>query len=190
MPLCGSILQTETCQIFSLAENTRRSRVWKYLSDLEFWRCLWYIRYLRYLKLFRYLKLLRYLKYLINMKSGIHQETYDIWDTWHIWDTFGMVVVSYILVIYDIRDISQMLRYLRNFIHLTFAQLRQSHSQPIPSWGLRCGEPPYDTIHPPGIVILPVSSLIISTVGTCSWLFNNLFTTCLWLAYNLFTTFS
>ena len=45
--------------------------------------------------------------------------------------------------------------------------------------------------HPtPGIVISPVSSLIITTVGTCSWLVKNLFKTCLWLAYNLFRPFS
>ena len=30
MPLCGSILQVGTCQIFSLAENPRLSRVWQY----------------------------------------------------------------------------------------------------------------------------------------------------------------
>ena len=42
----------------------------------------------------------------------------------------------------------------------------------------------------PGIVVLSVSSLIITSVGTCSWLVNNLFKPCLWLAYTLFTTFS
>ena len=31
MPLCGSILQAGTCQILSLAENPRLSRVWQYL---------------------------------------------------------------------------------------------------------------------------------------------------------------
>ena len=30
MPLRGSILQAGTCQIFSLAENPRWSRVWQY----------------------------------------------------------------------------------------------------------------------------------------------------------------
>ena len=30
MPHCGSILQAGTCQIFSLAENPRWSRVWQY----------------------------------------------------------------------------------------------------------------------------------------------------------------
>ena len=29
MPLCGSIFQAETCQILSLAENARLSRVWQ-----------------------------------------------------------------------------------------------------------------------------------------------------------------
>ena len=57
-------------------------------------------------------------------------------------------------------------------------------------WGTTIHPTPY-TIHPtPGIVDLPVSSLSITTVGTCSWLINNFFTTCLWLAYNLFTTSS
>ena len=32
-PLCGSILQAETCKILSLAENQRWSRVWQYLMD-------------------------------------------------------------------------------------------------------------------------------------------------------------
>ena len=32
LPLRGSILQVETCQIFSLAENPRWSRVWQYCS--------------------------------------------------------------------------------------------------------------------------------------------------------------
>ena len=32
MPLCGSILQVGTCQILSLAENPRWSRVWQNLS--------------------------------------------------------------------------------------------------------------------------------------------------------------
>ena len=30
LPLCGSILQAETCKILSLAENPRWSRVWQY----------------------------------------------------------------------------------------------------------------------------------------------------------------
>ena len=30
VPLCGSILQAETCQILSLAEYPRWSRVWQY----------------------------------------------------------------------------------------------------------------------------------------------------------------
>ena len=30
MPRCGSILQADTCQILSLAENPRWSRVWQY----------------------------------------------------------------------------------------------------------------------------------------------------------------
>ena len=29
MPRCGSILQAETCQIFSIAGNPRWSRVWQ-----------------------------------------------------------------------------------------------------------------------------------------------------------------
>ena len=32
LPLRGSILQVGTCQIFSLAENPRWSRVWKYIN--------------------------------------------------------------------------------------------------------------------------------------------------------------
>ena len=32
VPLCGSILQVETCQILSLAENPRWSRVWQYIQ--------------------------------------------------------------------------------------------------------------------------------------------------------------
>ena len=31
IPLCGFILQAETCQILSLAENPRWSKVWQYI---------------------------------------------------------------------------------------------------------------------------------------------------------------
>ena len=53
---------------------------------------------------------------------------------------------------------------------------------------------PYDLRHPatPGIVVWPVSSLILTTVGTCSIFVNNLlvhylFITCSLLIHNLFT---
>ena len=36
MPRCGSILQAGTCQIFSLAENQRWSRVWQYI-EIKIW---------------------------------------------------------------------------------------------------------------------------------------------------------
>ena len=36
MPLCGSILQAGTCQILSLAENPRWSRVWQYFVGIAF----------------------------------------------------------------------------------------------------------------------------------------------------------
>ena len=35
IPLCGSILQAGTCQILSLAENLRGSRVWQY-QNIDF----------------------------------------------------------------------------------------------------------------------------------------------------------
>ena len=54
-------------------------------------------------------------------------------------------------------------------------------------WGTTIHHTPYTQ---PGIVVLPVSSLIIPTVGTHSWLVDNLITTCLWLAYDLTMTFS
>ena len=41
MPLCGSILQAAICQILSLAENPRWSRVWqKYRISPTFWHFL------------------------------------------------------------------------------------------------------------------------------------------------------
>ena len=33
LPLCGSILQTGTCQILSLAEHARWNRVWQFWNN-------------------------------------------------------------------------------------------------------------------------------------------------------------
>ena len=39
LPLRGSILQAGTCQILSLAENPRWSRVWQYLPRKKYFNC-------------------------------------------------------------------------------------------------------------------------------------------------------
>ena len=51
MPRCGSILQAETYQIFSLAENPRWSRVWQnVLLSYQFWMVGWVVTYTLRLK--------------------------------------------------------------------------------------------------------------------------------------------
>ena len=74
----------------------------------------------------------------------------------------------------------------------------QAPASQSPAGGLRypyshrCGEPTPTPTPTPFTRNSSFACLchIITTVGTCSWLINNLFTTYLWLAYHLFMTFS
>ena len=44
IPLCGSILQAGTCQIFSLAEDPRWSRVWQYIWAVLLTLCIFLLQ--------------------------------------------------------------------------------------------------------------------------------------------------